>query len=164
MMLISLKFFPSFSSHYPGNLAIRHTKHVADLTLEVLVCCIQRADFMDVFSRQFSHAIGLSWRRYKAMFIDLISHVVLVGAQEQVLRVHALRHIAFVKHEHAFGDRTIVVFPGVPMGVNVLATGVAESAIGVSATLDGRAYPQPASVRLIDVLKETFFDVHKGRF
>jgi hypothetical protein len=123
--------------------------------LPVAATLIARSDLLDLRRGHLGVRVGVHGR---TSFGDSIGAVLAVGAGGEVIRVHASRGIAGVQEDLAFGDRPDQVTidpvcsspgPGLPVGEERHA--VPEEPVPVFIVT---TKPQPAAIRLLDLLKE----------
>lgn len=163
----SLYVCPATTTHDFVNRGVCNRVLSAKLVVRHATSGIDCADSPYLFGIQFCHlvlftALGLAHAgvRYSvALFASLVAVVVKVGADKQMARVDALRHIAVMTNEQSGRDFPEVDLPGQSVDENPLAA-MPTSGNGTVSRLCSAACPQPALIvsTLFNFCPEPAFD------
>lgn len=126
------------------------------------VCASQLSVCNSALRVTFADLPNLSVGQYRvalshvASLVDHVPHVVLLGAQEQMIRIYTRRIIATVQNAKSVGDWAIGHMPRQAMRQNVLAAFL-DCSVSVICT---GGHPDPAGVGLAYALPKPNFQRH----
>lgn len=140
-------------------LPVLSSPHIADGPNRDPEVCRERAkafvgmaNRLNLFSGQPCPVVTFA-RQAVATLREHVPHIVAVGAEEQMVRSHAVRRVALVQDPQPVGNRTVGQFPRHAMGVRVSLSAAASADIAVPAARRA-ARPEPAPEQVIGAVNE----------
>lgn len=141
---------PTLARQDAANLRAIDAEVLRQFALRALAGCMATTNLLHIDSAQL-RLLALIAKRH-ALLDVAITRVVIVRAQEQMIRATAGRRVAMVACQQAGWYRAVCQFVGHAMR-ELIVTVTAEQAI---APRDGRPLPQPAFARAVNLRPETF--------